>query len=94
VDLQIFAHNRNYGYGAHQKTCYAEVLKAGADVIVMVHPDYQYDPKLVPQIIEKSSSQSSTEAGIGDSARCVVLEVHLQPLPHRPRKLGVRPEPL
>jgi glycosyltransferase involved in cell wall biosynthesis len=52
LDLQIFVHNRNYGYGANQKTCYAEALKAGADVIVMVHPDYQYDPKLVPQIIE------------------------------------------
>jgi glycosyltransferase involved in cell wall biosynthesis len=45
-------HNRNYGYGANQKTCYTEALRAGADVVVMVHPDYQYDPTLVPQIIE------------------------------------------
>jgi glycosyltransferase involved in cell wall biosynthesis len=51
LNLQLFVHNRNYGYGANQKTCYAEALKAGADVIVMVHPDYQYDPTLVPQII-------------------------------------------
>src|SRR5207253_5748526 len=37
---------------ANQKTCYAEALRAGADIVVMVHPDYQYDPRLVPQIIE------------------------------------------
>jgi len=52
LGLEIFVHNRNYGYGANQKTCYTEALKAGADVVVMVHPDYQYDPTLVPQIIE------------------------------------------
>jgi glycosyltransferase involved in cell wall biosynthesis len=51
LGLEIFVHNRNYGYGANQKTCYAEALRAGADVVVMVHPDYQYDPRLVPQII-------------------------------------------
>jgi glycosyltransferase involved in cell wall biosynthesis len=51
LGLHIFVHNRNYGYGANQKTCYAEALRAGADVVVMVHPDYQYDPTLVPQII-------------------------------------------
>lgn len=51
LDLQVFVHDRNYGYGANQKTCYTEALKAGADIIVMVHPDYQYDPTLVPQII-------------------------------------------
>jgi glycosyltransferase involved in cell wall biosynthesis len=51
LGLQVFVHNRNYGYGANQKTCYREALRAGADVIVMVHPDYQYDPTLVPEII-------------------------------------------
>ncbi len=51
LNLEIFVHNRNYGYGANQKTCYTEALKAGADIVVMVHPDYQYDPRLVPQII-------------------------------------------
>jgi glycosyltransferase involved in cell wall biosynthesis len=50
--LEVFVHDRNYGYGANQKTCYTEAMKAGADIIVMVHPDYQYDPRLVPQIIE------------------------------------------
>ncbi len=52
LKLEVFVHDRNYGYGANQKTCYAEAVKAGADIVVMVHPDYQYDPRLVPQIIE------------------------------------------
>jgi glycosyltransferase involved in cell wall biosynthesis len=52
LGLEIFMHDRNYGYGANQKTCYAEALRAGADIVVMVHPDYQYDPRLVPQMIE------------------------------------------
>lgn len=52
LNLEIFVHNQNYGYGANQKTCYTEALKAGADIVVMVHPDYQYDPTLLPQIIE------------------------------------------
>jgi glycosyltransferase involved in cell wall biosynthesis len=52
LGLVVFQHNRNFGYGANQKTCYTEALRTGADVIVMVHPDYQYDPKLLPNIIE------------------------------------------
>lgn len=52
LGLQLFVHNRNYGYGANQKTCYREALKAGADIVVMVHPDYQYDPTLLPAIIK------------------------------------------
>lgn len=52
LGLQIFVHNRNYGYGANQKTCYREALKAGAEIVVMVHPDYQYDPRLLPAVIE------------------------------------------
>jgi glycosyltransferase involved in cell wall biosynthesis len=52
LGLELFVHNRNYGYGANQKTCYREALKAGAGIIVMVHPDYQYDPTLLPQIIQ------------------------------------------
>jgi glycosyltransferase involved in cell wall biosynthesis len=51
LGLEIFLHNRNYGYGANQKTCYREALRLGADIIVMVHPDYQYDPTLLPQVI-------------------------------------------
>jgi glycosyltransferase involved in cell wall biosynthesis len=51
LGLELFVHNRNYGYGANQKTCYREALRAGADIVVMVHPDYQYDPSLLPEII-------------------------------------------
>ena len=51
MGLELFVHHRNYGYGANQKTCYREALKAGADIVVMVHPDYQYDPTLLPDIV-------------------------------------------
>src|SRR5256886_16518265 len=48
LGLEIFVHNRNYGYGATQKPCYAEALRAGADIVAMVHPAYQDDPRLAP----------------------------------------------
>jgi len=51
LGLELFVHDKNYGYGANQKTCYREALRAGADIVVMVHPDYQYDPTLLPEII-------------------------------------------
>jgi glycosyltransferase involved in cell wall biosynthesis len=44
----ILKHSNNRGYGANQKTCYARALDLGADVVIMLHPDYQYDPKLIP----------------------------------------------
>jgi len=47
LGLQSFVHNRNYGYGRNQQTCYREALAVGADVVIMVHPDYQYTPLLV-----------------------------------------------
>lgn len=43
-------HKRNFGYGGNQKSCYQLALQTGADIIIMLHPDYQYDPKLVPAI--------------------------------------------
>jgi glycosyltransferase involved in cell wall biosynthesis len=51
LQLTVFVHTRNFGYGANQKTCYAEALKEEADIVVMLHPDYQYDPTLLPEII-------------------------------------------
>jgi glycosyltransferase involved in cell wall biosynthesis len=51
LNLEVFVHARNFGYGGNQKTCYTEALKAGADIIVMLHPDYQYDPTLLPNIV-------------------------------------------
>ena len=47
LGLMTFVHERNYGYGRNQMTCYREALAAGADVVIMVHPDYQYTPLLV-----------------------------------------------
>ncbi len=47
LGLQYYVHDRNYGYGRNQQTCYREALAAGADVVIMVHPDYQYTPLLV-----------------------------------------------
>lgn len=47
LGLQVFVHDRNYGYGRNQQTCYREALAAGADVVIMLHPDYQYTPLLV-----------------------------------------------
>jgi glycosyltransferase involved in cell wall biosynthesis len=50
LGVQTFVHDANYGYGRNQQTCYREALAAGADIVVMVHPDYQYTPMLVPAI--------------------------------------------
>lgn len=47
-DTTVHVHDSNQGYGANQKTCYRLALEAGGDIIIMVHPDYQYTPKLIP----------------------------------------------
>jgi glycosyltransferase involved in cell wall biosynthesis len=52
LGIKVFQHTRNMGYGANQKTCYKEALKERADIIVMLHPDYQYDPTLLPDIVQ------------------------------------------
>lgn len=49
--IDVIAHPHNVGYGGNQKTCYMEALRQGADVVVMVHPDGQYDPTLIPQLV-------------------------------------------
>ncbi|MBQ3943739.1 MAG: glycosyltransferase family 2 protein [Elusimicrobia bacterium] len=51
LGLKVIKHNKNLGYGANQKTCYKTALEMSADIIVMVHPDYQYDPRLVPFLV-------------------------------------------
>lgn len=48
LGLHTIRHERNMGYGGNQKSCYTAALKLGADIVVMVHPDYQYTPKLIP----------------------------------------------
>jgi len=49
--VQVHVHDQNRGYGANQKTCYRLALDAGADVVIMIHPDYQYTPKLIPAMV-------------------------------------------
>jgi glycosyltransferase involved in cell wall biosynthesis len=50
-NTRVCVHPRNRGYGANQKTCYTLALEEGADIIIMVHPDYQYTPKLIPAMV-------------------------------------------
>jgi glycosyltransferase involved in cell wall biosynthesis len=52
LGLQVHVHEKNLGYGGNQKTCYQKALEQGADIIVMVHPDYQYDSRLIPNMIK------------------------------------------
>ncbi len=48
LGLHVVVHEKNRGYGGNQKTCYTEALRRGADIVVMIHPDYQYSPRLMP----------------------------------------------
>ena len=57
LGLQVFVHDQNKGYGANQKTCYEQALKQGAQIVVMVHPDHQYNASVIPQLIEPITSQ-------------------------------------
>ncbi len=50
LGIKYFVHEKNKGYGANQKTCYKQALKRNAEIIVMLHPDYQYDPKILPSL--------------------------------------------
>jgi len=50
LGLKVIRHEKNTGYGGNQKTCYQNALKDGADIVVMMHPDFQYDPTLVPEM--------------------------------------------
>lgn len=53
----IIRHEHNSGYGSNQKTCYDKALKLGADIIIMLHPDYQYTPKLIPSMAHLIASE-------------------------------------
>jgi len=52
LGLRVFVHEKNKGYGGNQKTCYREALRLGGNIMVMVHPDHQYDPTVIPQLIK------------------------------------------
>jgi len=72
MGIRVFVHRQNRGYGGNQKTCYQLALREGADIIVLLHPDYQYDPKAVPLLIapilagDADMSFGSRFAGLGD----------------------------
>ena len=51
LGITVVKHNQNRGYGGNQKTCYREALKKNADIIIMIHPDYQYDSSLTAELI-------------------------------------------
>ncbi|MFL7808276.1 MAG: glycosyltransferase family 2 protein, partial [Anaerolineae bacterium] len=53
LGLDTVVHIQNKGYGGNQKTCYMQALQDGADIVVMLHPDYQYDSTLVPELIAR-----------------------------------------
>ncbi|MBI2999948.1 MAG: glycosyltransferase family 2 protein [Deltaproteobacteria bacterium] len=78
LNLEVFVHTRNFGYGANQKTCYTEGLKAGADIVVMLHPDYQYDPTLLPSLV---SPIASSEADVVLGSRFLQGDVLQQGMP-------------
>ena len=72
LGIEVFVHPENRGYGGNQKTCYTEALRSGADIVVMVHPDYQYDPAAVPLLTapilagDADMTFGSRFAGLGD----------------------------
>ncbi len=51
LDIKVIQHPHNVGYGGNQKTCYLEALRDNADIVIMLHPDYQYDPRKIPEMI-------------------------------------------
>jgi len=52
LNIQVIEHPTNLGYGANQKTCYTHAMAMGAEIMVMLHPDYQYDPGIIPDLVE------------------------------------------
>jgi glycosyltransferase involved in cell wall biosynthesis len=51
LGIRVIEHAMNRGYGANQKTCYQEALERGAEIVILLHPDYQYDPRLIPMLV-------------------------------------------
>jgi glycosyltransferase involved in cell wall biosynthesis len=52
LGMNVFVHEKNTGYGGNQKTCYTRAMQLGAEIMVMVHPDHQYDPRVIPQLVQ------------------------------------------
>ena len=93
LGLQVFVHDRNYGYGRNQQTCYREALAAGADVVIMVHPGLSVHAAAGDGDGQHGGVRRVRRgAGIahyrrpGAARRHAALEIHFQPLPDRIRK--------
>jgi len=74
LGLPTFVHKHNRGYGGNQKTCYHKALQRGADIVIMVHPDHQYNPKLIPELLkpllnEKADAVFGSRMAVKGSAR-------------------------
>lgn len=65
LGIHVVSHSKNRGYGGNQKTCYREALKLGADIVVMVHPDYQYNPRRIPQLVAALMDGEGYDAAFG-----------------------------
>jgi len=78
LNLTVFVHTRNFGYGANQKTCYTEALKEDAEIVVLLHPDYQYDPTLLPELVAPIEAD---EADIVLGSRFLLGSVMQQGMP-------------
>ena len=78
LGLTVYLHSRNFGYGGNQKTCYTEALRSGATIVVMVHPDYQYDPRLVPEMIKPIEAD---QADVVFGSRMLGISAYKQGMP-------------
>ncbi len=88
LNIKCFIHERNLGYGGNQKTCYTEALRLGADIVVMLHPDYRYSPKIIPALAglvasgEYEVALGSRILGGKSLRRHASLQISGQPHPH------------
>jgi glycosyltransferase involved in cell wall biosynthesis len=64
LGIHVVVHAKNRGYGGNQKTCYKTALERGADIVIMVHPDHQYDPTVIPHLLE-ALENASVDAAFG-----------------------------
>src|SRR5881296_2549993 len=69
LGLTVIQHDHNCGYGRNQKTCYAEALKRDADIVVMIHPDYQYDSSLTEELIRPIAHKRLDDIMFGGRVR-------------------------
>ncbi len=95
LGLRVFLHRENQGYGGNQKTCYVEALKTGADIVVMLHPDYQYDPKKIPDIVRpivegRADLVLGSRMAYARRGRHAVLQTALESFPHLVREQSFR----